>query len=92
MKTKTTNILSAISLIVILSSSVIASEEDYDAPAASVVHQGDPAALSKDIGSEADLFTYKSSTYAPVKIHKTSMMSEKFNDNKIDPLYSMTNK
>jgi hypothetical protein len=97
MNTKTTNILSAISLTVMLSGSVIASEEDYDltgydAPAASVVHQGDPAVLPKDIGSEADLFTYKSSTYAPVKIHKTSMMNKKFNDNKIDPLYSMTNK
>jgi hypothetical protein len=97
MNTKAKNILSALSLIVILSSSVVASEEDYDltgydAPAVSVVHQGSPAALSKGIGSEADLFTYKSSTYAPVKIHKTSMMNKKCNDNKIDPLYSMTNK
>jgi hypothetical protein len=96
MNTKTKTIFSALSLIVILNSSVIASEEDYDltgydAPATSVVHQGEPAALSNDAGSEADLFTYKSSTYAPVKVHKISMMSEKFNDNKIDPLYSMTN-
>ncbi len=90
MKNNTQKVLLATVFSLIITSAVSASEEDYDlATAASVVHQGSPEALYD--GSEADLFTYNSTTYSPVKFHKTSASANSLYENGINPLYSMTN-
>ncbi|HFC92436.1 MAG TPA: hypothetical protein ENJ51_06455 [Leucothrix mucor] len=94
MKNNTQKVLLATVFSLIVASSVSASEEDYDlagydAPAVSVVHEGSAEPLYD--GSEADLFTYNSTTYSPVKFHKTSASANSLYENGIDPLYSMTN-
>ena len=89
MKNNTKKVLLVAVFSLIITGAVSASEEDYDAPTVSVVHEGSPKSLYD--GSEADLFTYNSTTYLPVKFHKTSASSNNSYENSIAPLYSMTN-
>ena len=94
MKNNTTKVLLATVFSLLVTSTVSASEEDYDLAgyATSVVHQNSQEPLYD--GAEADLFTYNSSSYSPVEFHKVSI----FNENNIptgtifgDPLYYSTN-
>jgi hypothetical protein len=79
MNTNIKNILSAISLVALLTGSAMASDGDADfvslelaTLATSTVHKNPE--LGEDL--EADAFTYNSSSYAPVGFHKVSMLSE----------------
>ncbi len=94
MKNKTQKVLLATVFSLIVTSAVSASEEDYglDVATVSVVHQSNLEALYD--GAEADLFTYNSSSYSPIRFHKVSILNQ---DNIPagtifwDPLYYSTN-
>ncbi len=84
MKNNTKKVLLATILGLFISGAVSASEEDYDitgydAPAVSIVHQGGPQPLYD--GSEADSFTYNSSAYSAVGVHKASFSEDKMTNN-----------
>ena len=97
MKNTTQKVLLATVFSLIVTSAVSASEEDYDltgydAPAASVVHQASPESLYE--GAEADLFTYNSASYRPVRFHKVSILNQDDIPASTifwDPLYYSTN-
>ncbi len=94
MKNNTTKILLVTVFGLIINSAVSASEEDYDltgydAPAATVVHQGNIEPAYD--GLEADMFTYNSTISSAMGVHKVSISADSAYENTVDPLYGMTN-